>query len=88
MDRTIETLIAVLREQDQSTNGWVHKPSLVVVLAHKLKELNSNFNIEAFVKACGVESMSLEEASRPMRNWDMQGTPPASDIPRRLKQRR
>lgn len=57
-------LAKVIKECPASSNGWIHKPSFVAILASELEKQNARFNTEAFTQACGVEPTSLEEANR------------------------
>jgi len=60
-------LAKVINECPASSNGWIHKPSFVAILASELAKQNPRFNTEAFIQACGVEPVSLEEAKRESR---------------------
>ena len=57
-------LAKVINECPASSNGWIHKPSFVAILASELEKQNPKFDTEAFIQACGVEPVSLEEAQR------------------------
>ena len=65
-----EILAKLIKESDASSNGWMHKPSFVIRLASYLQRDNPRFNLQRFVKACGItEPISLEEAQRPVNRW-------------------
>jgi len=57
-------LARVIRECPASSNGWIHKPSFVAILASELQKQNHSFEAERFIQACGVEPVSLQEAQR------------------------
>jgi len=65
MQKHLELIARVIRDCPGSSNDWVHRPSFVAILAHEIKNKEPHFNVERFTKACGVESIILEEARRP-----------------------
>jgi hypothetical protein len=65
-----EVLAKIIKETESSSNGWMHKPSFVIIIASYLQRNNPRFDLQRFVKACGIsEPISLEEAQRPVRSW-------------------
>ena len=65
MHKHFDLMARVMKNCPGSSNGWVHKPTLVALLAHEIKKKEPHFNIAKFTEACGVEPISLEEARRP-----------------------
>lgn len=65
--RDFVMLAKVIKECPASSNGWIHKPSFVAILASELEKHNSKFDAERFIQACGVEPVGLGEAKRESR---------------------
>ena len=76
-------LAKVIKECPASSNGWIHKPSFVAILAHELEKQNARFDNEVFIQACGVEPVSLGEAIREKigRGGDTDGDVRRTSVP-------
>jgi len=57
-------LAGVFKECSTSSNGYVHMPSLVALIAHEFWLRDVTFDVVAFTKSCGVELISIDEARR------------------------